>query len=199
MWTSRPSHFLREKPLGGDWSFIFFTLSRKVPLFMPELVDPNRWSYGQPFREEHPCPPRCSRALFLIIPCGLCVSSNVVRASLPAVRLGYVIDIHRPRRPWKTPYRDAATSLIEGLGHTVLDFLSKKVITVRNGDIYADLKCLGPTRQSQCCCSPSGQRVAIHSITGNIPTVSIKVDDGVSICPVLKWCTSMISIISVNE
>ena len=34
------------------------------------------------------------QSLRLIILCGLCVSSHVVLASLPAVRLGYVIDKH---------------------------------------------------------------------------------------------------------
>ena len=88
----------------------------------------------------------CLVPTHLIILCGLRVSSHVVRASLPAVRLGYVIDMQNAEQ--------GRQRLIEGLGHSVLDFLSKKVITVSIRDIYADLKCPGPTRQSQCCCSP---------------------------------------------
>ena len=47
-------------------------------------------------------------------------------------------------------------SLIEGLGHSVLDFLSKKVITVRNRDIYADLNAQAP---------PDNHSVAAHQFS----------------------------------
>ena len=57
---------------------------------------------------------KCNLVWFLglNIPRGLCVSGHVVQAGfwghLAAVRLGYITEMHWPRGPGKTPYRDWA-------------------------------------------------------------------------------------------